>query len=93
MPGQPPGSFDSSLCGFRLQMLHMQSLTLVQVPKNSNNCLCQGTLPKIHKQILMLVKVPDTSHTHPYTCAGLQQFRPFLTPGQPPDNSKNSLHD
>ncbi|MBW0493466.1 hypothetical protein O181_033181 [Austropuccinia psidii MF-1] len=27
------------------------------------------------------------------TCTGSRQFRPFLTPGQPPDNSKNSLHN
>ncbi|MBW0518737.1 hypothetical protein O181_058452 [Austropuccinia psidii MF-1] len=93
MPGQPPDSSETSLCRRRLPMLHTQILTLLQVPDNSKNCLHQGRLPTIHTQILMLVQVPNASHAHPYACTGSQKFRPFLKPGQPPKNSKNSLHD
>ncbi|MBW0511595.1 hypothetical protein O181_051310 [Austropuccinia psidii MF-1] len=93
MPGQPHDSSNTSLCGCRHPMLQMQILTLLQVPKNSKNCLCQGRLPTIHTQILIPVQVPNASHAHPYACTGSQHFRPFLTPGQPPENSKNSFHD
>ncbi|MBW0523801.1 hypothetical protein O181_063516 [Austropuccinia psidii MF-1] len=66
---------------------------VVQVPNNSSNSLCRCRLPTIHTQILMLVQVPEDSHTHPSTCTGSQQFRQFLMPGQPPNNSKSSLND
>ncbi|MBW0504812.1 hypothetical protein O181_044527 [Austropuccinia psidii MF-1] len=48
-------SKNNALCLSRYPNLHMQILTLVQVPKNSNNPLCQCRLPTVHKQILMLV--------------------------------------
>ncbi|MBW0553906.1 hypothetical protein O181_093621 [Austropuccinia psidii MF-1] len=71
-------------------------LMLVQAPDNSKNTLCRGSLPTaptlpyvgIHAQILTLVQVLKASHTHPYACTGSQQLIPFLTPGQPPNNSK-----
>ncbi|MBW0534240.1 hypothetical protein O181_073955 [Austropuccinia psidii MF-1] len=78
-----------SLRLYRFLKLHMHILTLVQVPKNSNNSLCQGSLPTA----LTLPYVPEASHAHPYACTGSRQFRPLLTPGKPPDNSKNSFHN
>ncbi|MBW0481064.1 hypothetical protein O181_020779 [Austropuccinia psidii MF-1] len=72
----------------------------------SCNSLHRGSLPTMHTipyafpgsqgftcKILMLVQVPNASHTHPYACTGSRQFRRFLKPGQPPDNSKNFLHN
>ncbi|MBW0515675.1 hypothetical protein O181_055390 [Austropuccinia psidii MF-1] len=91
-PWEPPDSSKTSLRLCRLLTLQMQILMLVQVPNSSNKCLCQGRLPIIQTQILTLVQVPSNSNAHPYACTGSQQFRKFLTLGQPPDNSKNSLH-
>ncbi|MBW0487746.1 hypothetical protein O181_027461 [Austropuccinia psidii MF-1] len=62
--GHPRNSSDTSLCRCRHPALHMQILTLVQVPTNSNNYLRQGRPLKIHMQILMLVQVPNPSHTN-----------------------------
>ncbi|MBW0518904.1 hypothetical protein O181_058619 [Austropuccinia psidii MF-1] len=93
MPQQPCKSSNTSMCGCRGPTLHMQILTLVQIPNNSNNGLHQGRLPTINTQILRLVQVPEAAQANPYACTGSQQLRPFLTPGPPLDNSKNSLHN
>ncbi|MBW0520351.1 hypothetical protein O181_060066 [Austropuccinia psidii MF-1] len=45
------------------------------------------------QHFLMPVQAPDASHANPYACAGSQKFKRFLTPGNPPNNSKNLLHD
>ncbi|MBW0492850.1 hypothetical protein O181_032565 [Austropuccinia psidii MF-1] len=70
-----------------------QVLMLVHLPDNSKNCLRQGRLQHITHKSLLLYRFPIIHMQNPDACTGSQQFRPFLMPGQPPDNSKNSLHD
>ncbi|MBW0475483.1 hypothetical protein O181_015198 [Austropuccinia psidii MF-1] len=83
---------------FRIPTLHMKILTPVQDPNASNTKPCavnpyDGAATQKCQQFLMLFQGPNASNTHPYACTGSQQFRQFLMPGKPPDNSKNSLHN
>ncbi|MBW0490835.1 hypothetical protein O181_030550 [Austropuccinia psidii MF-1] len=93
MPGQPSKNANNSLCGRRHPTLHTKILTPVQVPNNPKNCLRQVRLPTIPMQILTPVQAPGAPHAHTYSFKGSQHFRPFLTPGKPPNNSKHFLHD
>ncbi|MBW0544733.1 hypothetical protein O181_084448 [Austropuccinia psidii MF-1] len=84
--GKPPGNANNSLCLSRLPKLHMQILTLVQVPDNSNSSLHRGIL-------LTSLTVPYASAgSQCFTCkslhcAGSQKFEQFIMPVQASNNS------
>ncbi|MBW0477714.1 hypothetical protein O181_017429 [Austropuccinia psidii MF-1] len=42
---------------------------------------------------LRLYRFPMLHMQNPDACTGSGQFTPFLTPGNPPKNSKNALHN
>ncbi|MBW0494228.1 hypothetical protein O181_033943 [Austropuccinia psidii MF-1] len=89
--GETSNSSDSSLCGCRIPMLHMQILALVQVPKNSNNCLRLCRFPKI--QTIACAKAGFRQFTRKSLC--LYRFpmlhTHILTLVQVPENSDDSL--
>ncbi|MBW0475285.1 hypothetical protein O181_015000 [Austropuccinia psidii MF-1] len=65
----------------------------VQAPDTSHAHPYSFTASGKFKQFLMQFQASNASHENPYACTCSKQFRQFLTLGQPPDNSKNSLHD
>ncbi|MBW0483335.1 hypothetical protein O181_023050 [Austropuccinia psidii MF-1] len=74
-------------------ILHTQILTLGQVPNNSKIAYARAGFQQFTGKSLCLYRFPTLHMQNPDACTGSQHFRPFLTPGKPPDNSKNSLHN
>ncbi|MBW0580274.1 hypothetical protein O181_119989 [Austropuccinia psidii MF-1] len=69
-----PKNAKNSLCLYGLPTIHMPILTLVKVAQNAKNFLDLCRIPTIHMPILTPVQAPNNSHSHPYACAGSQQF-------------------
>ncbi|MBW0574880.1 hypothetical protein O181_114595 [Austropuccinia psidii MF-1] len=105
-PAQDPNASHTKPCAGEAFRQCPQFLMPVQAPNTSQaKSLHLYSLPAIQiiayarassrqlRHFLMWVQAPKASHKSPYACAGCQQFRPFLTPGQPANNSKNSLHN
>ncbi|MBW0568825.1 hypothetical protein O181_108540 [Austropuccinia psidii MF-1] len=73
---------------FTCKSLHLCRLPKIQTIAYGTACFQQFTQKYLHLYRFLILYTKN-----PEACTGSQQFRPFLMPGQPPDNSKNSLHN
>ncbi|MBW0541267.1 hypothetical protein O181_080982 [Austropuccinia psidii MF-1] len=60
---------------------HTESLRLYKFP-TIQMMACAGAALQQLQHFLMRVQAPNASHANPYACAGSQQFKQLLTPGQ-----------